>query len=78
MQGSATLAELLADRNRPPSYPFDTLDQADAARHVTDDLLELVAAIRELRVCLDDDDELERPFCRGPRPRVEIGSRAPF
>jgi len=78
MPGDATLAELLAGRDRPPSYPFDTLDQAQAARHATDDLLELVAAIRALGVCLGSDDDLERPFCSGPRPRVEIGSRAPF
>jgi predicted acylesterase/phospholipase RssA len=78
MPGDATLAELLADRDRPPSYPFDTLDQAQAARLATDDLLELVAAMRELGVCLGSDDDLERPFCAGPRPRVEIGSRAPF
>lgn len=78
MPDDATLGQMLAERDRPPSYPFDTLDQADAARLVTDDLLELVAAIHGLGVCLGHDDDLERPFCSGPRPRVEIGSRAPF
>lgn len=78
LSGTPTLAELLADRRRPPCYEFDSENQALAARHATEDLLEVIRGLRGLAICPEPDDAPERPFCHGPRPRVEIGSRAPF
>lgn len=78
LPGDVPLAELLADRRRPPCYELDSEEQATAARHATEDLLEVIRGMVGQGVCQAAEDAPERPFCHGPRPRVEIGSRAPF
>jgi len=73
--GDRKLAEFLADREAPPAYEFDSPEQLADARTAIDELLAYLKKVEALQVC---GDKPEKPFCEGPRPPVEIGTRAPM
>jgi predicted acylesterase/phospholipase RssA len=72
------ITALLADRDAPPCYKFGTDKQRAAAEQAFTALLDLARDCDQMAVCKGSDEAPERPFCKGPRPRVEIGSRAPI
>lgn len=74
MPGDRHLSELLASPDAVPIYRFSE-EQLAAARTAIDQLLELIAQMQEADVCPSSPD---RPFCDGPKPAIEIGSRAPM
>jgi hypothetical protein len=75
-----SLQALLADRDAPPTARFTSEAQYRAAKQAIEDLTGFIATIEALEgVCTDNDhhgDPCTRPFCRGPRPPVVIGSKA--
>jgi CDGSH-type Zn-finger protein len=73
--GDRKLAEFLADREAPPAYEFDSPEQLADAKTAIDELLAYLKKVEALQVC---GDKPEKPFCEGPRPPVEIGTRAPM
>lgn len=78
MDGDRSLLELLAANDAPPTHRFPSNRQREAAETVTRELLELARRARDLPTCNAAEDEPERPFCKGPRPRVDIGTRPQF
>jgi predicted acylesterase/phospholipase RssA len=77
MPGDPTLADLLAAEDAPPYYNFEGT-QYRVAKEAIEELLAYVARLEALPVCGKDEDAAARPFCGGPRPPIEIGSRAPM
>ena len=73
--GDRTLNEFLADKDAPPAYEFESSEQFQSAKTVIDALLGYLRTVEALQVCHDKPD---KPFCEGPRPPVEIGTRAPM
>jgi hypothetical protein len=75
-----SLKELLSGRDQPPTARFTTRAQHVAARRAIEELLDWIGSIEASDgVCTDSDhhgDPCTRPFCRGPRPPVVIGSKA--
>jgi len=69
---------LLATRQAPPSYLFGSDAQFLAAKDGIEALLAYVAKLEAEPVCRADEEASDRPYCGGPRPRIGIGSRAPF
>jgi predicted acylesterase/phospholipase RssA len=61
------LASLLASKDAPPCYKFQSDTQRESA-------LELTKALESLAKKLGD----RQPFDKGPRPPIEFGSRAPI
>jgi predicted acylesterase/phospholipase RssA len=77
--GADPLAGLLADLQAPPTYKFRSDQQREAVEKLTIDLLELLRdAELAANVCSDPSDTHTGPYCDGPRPFVDIGSRAKF
>jgi hypothetical protein len=77
-----SLDELLADINAPPTARFRTKTQHEAARNAIEALRAYIEQLDAVTgACTDDDHKggpCTRPFCRGPRPPVDVGSRAPI
>jgi hypothetical protein len=78
MPGDRTLADLLASRKAPPLYDFGTDVQYEAAKKAVEELLTYTESLGAVPVCSKENEEAHRPFCGGPNPPVEIGSRAPM
>ena len=78
--GSSALAALLADLDAPPTYGFHNQSQRVEAEGITAKLLAFIAEVEQAagRVCADPEASRSGPFCDGPRPPVEYGSRARF
>ncbi len=74
------LARLMSSQDEPPTARFTTRAQHLAAQRAVAGLLAWIGSIEELDgICTDNDhhgDPCTRPFCRGPRPPVVIGSKA--
>jgi predicted acylesterase/phospholipase RssA len=78
MSGDRTLTELVASRQAPPSYVFETDAQFAAAQEAIEGLLAYIQSLDSKSVCQGAEEAATRPFCGGPRPPIEIGSRAPM
>ncbi len=65
----AELVELLSSLAAPPAYRFANAEQLDAAR----DFAEAAAKLATLA-----QTSARKPFADGPRPLLEMGSRAPI
>jgi len=80
MPGDPALMDFFESKDTPPAYKFGA-KQFSAAKASIEELLEYLAKQESKTVC-DDPDEIdeirERPFCKGPRPPIVIGSRAPM
>jgi predicted acylesterase/phospholipase RssA len=76
--GDAPIWDLLANRERPPSYRLRTDQQLQATREGVEEILALVEGLAAKPGCVRPDEVDQRPFCGGPRPHLEIGSRAPI
>ena len=74
------LEALLENKDAPPTAKFGSNAQHQAAKQTIDDLLAFAARLEALtEVCRASDHNGEhctRPFCGGPRPRIEIAGRA--
>jgi hypothetical protein len=79
MPGDIPLWQYLDGQVSPPTYK-DGLDQAQRAgmKAVVEALRKLAQDARALNTCVKADEASDRPFCRGPNPAADIGSRAPF
>ena len=77
MPGDRTLMDFMASENIPPAYNFAG-KQFSAARESIEELLGYISKMESKTVCKQMKDSLERPFCKGPDPSIEIGSRAPI
>jgi hypothetical protein len=75
LPGDRQLDEFLTDQGVPPAYRFDSPEQLADAKQALDDLLSYLKSIDSLQVCKDQPD---KPFCEGPLPAVQIGTRAPM
>jgi hypothetical protein len=75
MPGDRKLDEFLRDQGAPPTYKFDSPEQLADAKKAIEGLLAYMKTIETLQVCEGAPD---RPFCEGPRPAVQIGTRAPM
>jgi predicted acylesterase/phospholipase RssA len=78
MPGDRTLVDLLQSRTTAPLYKFRTEGQYEAAKQAIEDLLAYVERLDVAGACAEESEQPYRPFCDGPRPPVEIGSRAPI
>lgn len=78
MTGDRPLQDLLSSVEAPCEHRFKSERQRREAEDVTRKLLELAAWVESLESCSAADHLADRPFCKGPRPRVEIGTRAPI
>lgn len=77
--GAESLEDLLASQGAPPTYKFDSDKQRVAAREVMRELLEFLhEAEMAARECPGCTDPSTGPFYDGPRPFVDVGSRARF
>lgn len=74
MPADRKLEKFLESVNAPPCYRLEA-DQLIEARKAIRDILKLVGDFQDSKACGGAPD---RPFCEGPRPAVEIGSRAPM
>jgi len=75
---------------RPMELPFDgthvfgfdphefSPSQFPAAKQAVEDLLTYIQSLEAADTCHGSADRSTKPFCKGPRPPVEIGSRAQF
>ena len=75
MSQDRKLHEFLLDKDTPPGYKFDAPAQLSDAKMAIDELLDYLKKIESLQSCTDNP---EKPFCGGPRPAVEIGTKAPI
>ena len=73
--GDRTLDEFLVDKKTPPAYEFESSQQFNDAKSSIYALLDYLRTVEALQAC---GDKPEKPFCDGPRPTVEIGTRAPM
>ena len=73
--GDRKLKDFLVDQEAPPAYEFKSPQQLAAAKSTIDELLAYLKRVEALQVC---GSEPEKPFCKGPRPPIEIGTRAPM
>ncbi|WP_405243192.1 patatin-like phospholipase family protein [Lentisalinibacter salinarum] len=74
--GAKPLADLLAGIEEPPAYKLQD-EQRQAVEKTTKELLGVLKdAELASTVCRDPDDKSTGPYCDGPRPFVNIGSRA--
>lgn len=78
MADDTPLLDFFASKDTPPAYKFNNEDQRRDAEALTKNLLELARSCQQLYDCQDPEQAEDGPFCDGPRPRVENGSRAPF
>ena len=78
MPGDRTLQELLAAVDAPPDWKRFDEAQLAQAREAVEKLLAYLGDLEQMDSCGDPWDAPGRPFCDGPRPSVEIGSRAPM
>jgi hypothetical protein len=76
MADDAPLMDFFAGTDAPPVYKFKDEDQRRDAEALTQNLLELARSCQQLYQ--DPEQTEDGPFCEGPRPRVENGSRPPF
>ena len=77
--GADPLDALLANLQAPPTYRFRHDRQREAVLELTQALLQVLReAESAASVCPDPTDTGTGPFCDGPRPFVNIGSRAKF
>ena len=74
--GDSSLDELLAAREAAPRSPFAP-DQLTEARTAINELRAYIARLESMPVCAGEE-RASRPFCNGPRPATEIGTRAPL
>lgn len=76
------LEQLLSSQDQPPTARFGTQTQYRAAKKAIEDLLHFIDGLDRVEgACTPNDhrdDTCTRPFCRGPRPPVVIGSKARF
>ena len=79
MPGDVPLDRYLDGAVVPPAYT-KKLDRAqrEGMKAVVEALRQVAQDARTINTCTDADEEADRPFCRGPDPHVDIGSRAPF
>lgn len=77
MPGDATLTDLLGSLDAPPYYRFSSAQHA-AVKSTIEEIIKLVDHMQATAVCGKDEEQQSRPFCGGPRPSVEVGSRAPI
>jgi hypothetical protein len=73
--GTPRLEDLLSGAVDPPCYAMKSSDRK-AAERFTNQLLDLADELENLDPCRRFDEDLFRPFCDGPRPAAEYGSRA--
>jgi hypothetical protein len=78
--GSDSLQDLLANVDAPPAYKFRNEAQRAAAEDITRKLLAFLSDVEEAAeaVCSEDENRRFGPFFDGPRPPVEVGTRARF
>lgn len=74
--GAQSLQDLLASLDAPPTKRFRSETQRREAEAVTEKLLALAAEIEAATSCAKSPRA--KPFCGGPRPWVEIGTRPPI
>lgn len=79
MPNDVSLWRYLDGSTLPPSYThkFDH-KQREGMKVVVEALRDLAREARARDTCDGEDEARDRPFCRGPNPRADIGSRAPF
>lgn len=77
MEGDRTLSEFLESKDAPPAYTFGS-KQYNAAKESIEELIDYINKMESKSVCEKTKDSSERPFCNGPDPSIEIGSRAPI
>jgi predicted acylesterase/phospholipase RssA len=75
MQGDRKLDEFLSGQDVPPAYKFESPQQLADAKSAIDELLIYLKNIESMQVC---EGKLDKPFCEGPLPAVQIGTRAPM
>jgi len=76
--GADAIADLLSGKVEPPTYTMRDGKRA-AMEEVIKELLKVLENAQSAsHVCSDPNDQSTGPFCDGPRPFVDIGSRAKF
>ncbi len=76
-ESGAALSQMLDERGAPPTLNFRSVGKAATARRATRLLLDLAAALHQLPAA-DPADPETGAFGEGPRPGIEIGTRAPL
>ena len=78
--GRQALERFLTTLDAPSCYQLRSESQRDAVEQATQKLLECAREMEALAGLAGCDNAMAQygPFCEGPRPPVEVGSRAPI
>ena len=75
LPGDGPLSNLFGALGAPPAYRFDSEEQLNGARAALDGLRRWIAALERDPPWSSDADP---PFGDSPKPRMEVGTRAPI